>query len=61
MQQVTYSIDGLALPFVDQIRYIGVYRDSQLKYTKHICLTIHNAYECAVLILKSFQTRERAS
>jgi len=32
VQQVTYSIDGVHLPFVDQIRDIGVYHDCRLKY-----------------------------
>jgi len=41
VQQVTYSIDSLPLPFLDQIRDIGVYHDCRLKYDKHICLIVH--------------------
>ena len=59
VQQVTYSIDGVRLPFVDQIRDIGVYHDCRLKYDKHIRVIVHNAYKRAVLILKCFHTRER--
>ena len=59
MQQVTYRIDGLALPFVDQIRDIGVYHDCRLKYDKHIYRIVDNAYLRAVLILKCFHTWER--
>jgi len=59
VQQVTYSTDGAPLSFVDQIRDIGVYHDCRLKYDKHICLIVHNAYKRAVLILKCFHTRER--
>jgi len=53
VQQVIYSIDGAPLPFVDQIRDIGVYHNCRLKYD------VHNAYKRAVLILKCFHTRER--
>jgi len=53
------SIDGLPLPFVDQIRDIVVYHDCRLKYDKQICLIVHNAYKRAVLLLKCFHTRER--
>jgi len=38
---------------------IGVYHDCRLKYDKHICLIVHNAYKRAVLILKCFHTGER--
>jgi len=59
VQQVTYNIDGFALPFADQIRDLGVHHDCRLKYDKHICLIVHNAYKRAVLILKCFHTRNR--
>jgi len=59
VQQVTYNIDGFALPFADQIRDLGVHHDCRLKYDKHICLIVHIAYKRTVLILKCFHTRER--
>jgi len=59
VQQVTYNIDGFALPFADQIRDLGVHHDCRLKYDKHICLIVHNAYKRAVLISKCFHTRNR--
>jgi len=40
VQQITYSIDDIPLPCVDQIRDIGVYHDCRLKYDKHICLIV---------------------
>jgi len=59
MQQLTYNIDGFTLPFADQIRDLGIYHDCRLKYDKHICLIVHNAYKRAVLTLKCFRTRDR--
>ena len=52
--KIGYSIDGLPLPFVERIRDIGVYHDCRLKYDKHICLIVHNAYKRAVLMLNVF-------
>jgi len=59
VQQLTYNIDDFSLPFADQIRDLGVHHDCRLKYDKHICLIVHNAYKRAVLILKCFHTRDR--
>lgn len=58
VQQVTYNTDGFVLPLVDQIRDLGVHHDCRLKYDKHICLIVHNAYKRALLILKCFHTRD---
>jgi len=54
-----HRIDCAPLPFVDQIRDTGVYHDCRLKYDKHICLIVQNAYKRAVLILKCLHTREK--
>jgi len=59
VQRVTYNIDGFVLPLVDQIPDLGVHHDCRLKYDKHICLIVHNAYKRALLILKCFHTRDR--
>ena len=58
IKQLSYSIDGTVLPFVDSIRDLGIHHDCQLKYDRHISLITHNAFKRAVLILKCFHTRD---
>jgi len=44
--------DGFALPFADQIRDLGIHRVCRLKYDKHICIIVQNAYERPILIIR---------
>jgi len=54
----SYNIDGNILPFTCWVRDLGVYHDCRLKYDQHISIIVHNAYKRAVLILKSFHSRD---
>jgi hypothetical protein len=55
---LTYSINGTVLPFNDQVRDLGVYHDSRLKYNHHISYIVHSAFKRAILILKCFRSRD---
>ena len=54
----SYSIDRSIIPFTDCVRDLGVYHDCRLKYYQPISIIVHNAYKRAVLILKSFHSRD---
>jgi len=54
----SYSIDGSILQFADCIRDLGVYHDCRLKDDQHISINVHSAYKRAVLIPKSFHSRD---
>jgi len=54
----SYNIDGNILPFTCCVHDLGVYHDCRLKYDQHISIIVHNAYKRAVLILKSFHSRD---
>ena len=58
VSDMSYNIDGCILPLSNYVRDLGIYHDSQLKYDQHVSVIVHSAYKRAILILKSFHSRD---